>query len=78
MSLKDQMEASVKDLGAAHETNRKAYRAALAGKQEAEKAVRAACDKASASANELGAARKALEELNRNAPAVEAEGQVGA
>lgn len=77
MSLRDQLEAAVNKLSAAHETNRKAYRAAMADKAEAEKKLRAACDKASASANELGAAKKALEELDRNTPAVEASGEVG-
>lgn len=77
MSLKDQMEAAVKELTAAHETNRLAYRAALKASTEADAAVRAACDAASVTANELGAARKALEELNRNSPVVEASGAVG-
>lgn len=76
MSLRDQMEKAVNDLSASHEVNRQAYRAALAGKAKADETLRAACDKASASANELGAAKKALEELDRNAPAVEVEGEV--
>lgn len=77
MSLRETMEAAVNELSASHEVNRQAYRAAMAEKADAEKKLRAACDKASASANELGAARKALEELDRNAPAVEASGEVG-
>ena len=72
------MEAAVEELSAAHEKNRKAYRAALDGRKEADALVRKTCDVAHVSANELGAAKKALEELNRNAPAVEASGDVGA
>lgn len=77
MSLRDQMVAAVEELSASHEVNRQAYRAALAAKGGAEQSLRAACDKASVSANELGAAKKALEELDRTTPAVEAEGNVG-
>lgn len=77
MSLRDKMLAEVESLAASHETNRQAYRAAMADKAKADETLRAACDKASTSANELGAAKKALEELDRNAPAVEAEGEVG-
>jgi hypothetical protein len=77
MALRDQMEAAVAELSAAHETNRAAYRAALEKAGAACAEVRDLCDKASASANELGAAKKALEELDRNSPAVEASGAVG-
>lgn len=77
MSFREQMQAEVDRLTAAHEENRKAYRKALADRDAATKTLRELNDKASASANELGAAKKALEELDRNAPAVEASGEVG-
>lgn len=77
MSLRDQMQEAVEKLTAAHEKNRAAYRQALADRDKANATVRELCDKASATANELGAARKALEELDRNAPKVEASGEVG-
>lgn len=78
MSFKDSLEAEVKKLTEAHEKNRQAYRAALSEKESTNAKVRELCDTASASANELGAARKALEELDRNSPVVEASGEVGA
>lgn len=81
MSLREQMQASVEELEEVHEKNRLAYRAALNAVNEAQEIKRQACDVASVSANELGAARKALEELDRNQPnltVVEGEGEVEA
>jgi len=77
MSFRDQMQAEVDKLTAKHEENRQAYRKALADRDAKSAEVRKLNDKASASANELGAAKKALEELERNTPAIEASGEVG-
>lgn len=76
MSLRETLEAAVADLKGKHEVNRVNYRKALADAANAQKSVRELCDVAFVSANELGAAVKALEELNRNAPAVVAEGEL--
>lgn len=79
MSFREKLEAEVAELAVSHETNRAKYRELLAQRDEINAAVRAACDLASASANELGAARKALEELDRNAPKpIEASGAIQA
>lgn len=77
MDLRETLEAAIEELGAAHEKNRVAYRAALEARKEADERVRETCDVASVSANDLGAAKKALDELNRTAPVVEASGEVG-
>lgn len=76
MSLKETMQAEVTKLTASHETNRINYRKALAEATAAQKKVRELCDVASVSANELGAAKKALEELERNTPVIVAEGEL--
>lgn len=77
--LREQMEQAVASLEAAHEQNRVAYKNALSARDELNKEIRFLCDKGSVSANELGAAKKALEELNRNTPpsqTVTGEGEV--
>lgn len=78
MGMKEALEKNLADLEAAHEKNRAEYRAALKASAEADARVRQACETASISANELGAAKKAMEELNRNSPAVEASGNMEA
>lgn len=77
MSLRDTMDKAVADLAAAHETNRTTYRDLRAKREELDAQVLKAKDAASVSANELGAAKKALDELNRNTPAIEGSGSVG-
>ena len=65
MSVQETLEAEATRLTAVHEKNSAAYRASLKARDEANLRVREACTAASASANELGAVKKALEELNR-------------
>lgn len=78
MSLQEQMEAAVTQLEAAHEVNRAAYRKALDAQKAAGAAVRETCGKAHVSANELGAAKNALAELQRTGPEIKAVGDMKA
>jgi len=78
MSLRETLEAAVAQLEEAHEKNRVEYRKALAVRDEANELVRRANDVASVTANELGAAKKALQELNQNAPEITGSGEVEA
>lgn len=64
-AIREQHAAAQKD----HEVNRKAYRAALAARAEADEKVRAACAKASDSANTLAALTAAVERLPAEAEA---------
>ena len=78
MSLQETMQAEVERLAAAHEENRAKYREARTHVREAQEVAGTFKAIASVTANELGAARKALEELNRTSPAHEASGDVEA
>lgn len=65
MSLRETLQAEVDRLSAAHEKNRVAYRKAAEEERAIAKQKRALNDVASASANELAAAKKALAELDK-------------
>lgn len=69
MSLRDTLVSEVERLAEQHEKNRQAYRDALKAQSSAAAAVRKSCEVASQSANELSAAKTAVAELDRTAPA---------
>lgn len=76
MGLRETLQAHYDELDAQHEENRTKYRQALANRKEADDLVRATCETASQSANDRGAALKALQELDRNTPEVSGEGSI--
>jgi len=80
MSLKDTLRAEVERLGAIHEKNRTAYRAAMQEQREAAARAEELSGIAFVSANELAAAKEALAAFEKKSkrPHVVGVGELGA